>query len=77
VARSTAPTGLELPGRSLIAVMAERRQKSDADDQRIGVARALPPEGSRNKVRSSMFVPVGASGATAAAGRLERRATMR
>jgi hypothetical protein len=49
-ASSLYPTGPALFGRAMIAAMAERKQRDDADDQWVGVARALSPGETRERV---------------------------
>lgn len=49
-ANSLYPTGPALFGRAMIAAMAERKQQDDADDQWVGVARALTPGETRERI---------------------------
>lgn len=44
------PTGPVVLGRALIAVMAERKQQDDADDQWIGLCRAITPDAPRKNI---------------------------
>ncbi len=44
------PTGPVLLGRALVAAMAEKQQRDDADDQWIGICRAITPDASRKNI---------------------------